>query len=347
MGFSRMSQWMVLALIPIYLVTGCGDLEPEMQDTRTVILNMDFHGKSSSRSSSSVSASELSQYYTHLILALPSWENLTSSYKNYYSSFAQGLMNTADKKVSLEIPLNTQMKIFAFLFKESYSMSELFSGVREVGYYGKSQSFSIGTNTNSLSLGITLQSKGTTNGDSGGEDGGNDGGSDDYGNTTTTELEGTWVSSCYSGWDNNYVIQSITVTGSALVIKWDEHSDSSCVTDYAIWTDTHSSFYIGNESTLDNDSTGRKYTMKVDSLEVLMQTAAAAIDYNNYNFCGDSDYSLNTTKDYSGKTCAGVDYQAANTSRYGIYVLDGSSLLFSYSNSDNVSSVGSRVYTKQ
>ena len=45
MGFRRMLQWMVLALIPIYLVTGCGDLEPEMQDTRTVILNMDFHGK--------------------------------------------------------------------------------------------------------------------------------------------------------------------------------------------------------------------------------------------------------------------------------------------------------------
>ena len=65
-------------------------------------------------------------------------------------------MNTADKKVSLEIPLNTQMKIFAFLFKKNYSMSELFSGVREVGYYGESQSFSIGTQTNNLSLGICL-----------------------------------------------------------------------------------------------------------------------------------------------------------------------------------------------
>ena len=137
----------------LFLFTGWGDLEPEMQDTRTVILNMDFHGKSSSRSSSSVSASELSQYNTHLILALPSGEVLTSNYKNFSSSLAQGLMNTADKKVSLEIPLNTQMKIFAFLFQEYYSMSELFSGVREVGYYGKSQSFSIGTQTNNLSLG--------------------------------------------------------------------------------------------------------------------------------------------------------------------------------------------------
>ena len=96
MGFSQILQWMVLALIPIYLVTGCGDLEPEMQDTRTVILKMDFNQKSSSRSSSSVSASELSEYNTHLILALPSWEYLTSNYMNFYSSFAQGLMNTAD-----------------------------------------------------------------------------------------------------------------------------------------------------------------------------------------------------------------------------------------------------------
>ncbi len=151
-----MLQWLMLALLPLFLFTGCGDLEPEMQDTRTVILNMDFHGKSSSRSSSSVSASELSQYNTHLILALPSGEVLTSNYRNFHSSFAQGLMNTADKKVSLEIPLNTQMKIFAFLFKENYSMSQLFSGTREVGYYGESQSFSIGSQTNSLSLGITL-----------------------------------------------------------------------------------------------------------------------------------------------------------------------------------------------
>jgi hypothetical protein len=156
--------------MPLLLLTDCGDLEPDMQDTRTVILNMDFHGKSSSRSSSSVSASELSQYNTHLILALPSWEYLTSSYKNFYSSFAQELMNPSDNKVSLEIPLNTEMILFAFLFKENYSMPELFSGTREVGYYGESQPFSIDEQTNNLSLGISLQSTDTTTGDGDGAD---------------------------------------------------------------------------------------------------------------------------------------------------------------------------------
>jgi len=184
MGFKRKLCWLILVLMPLFLFTGCGDLEPDMQETRTVILNMDFHGKSSSRSSSSVSASELSQYNTHLILALPSWEYLTSSYKNFYSSFAQGLMNTADKKVSLEIPLNTQMKIFAFLFKENYSMSELFSGTRTVGYYGESQTFSISANTNSLSLGITLiQVPGTGTDTDGGTDTG--GGTDNMAPTVT------------------------------------------------------------------------------------------------------------------------------------------------------------------
>ena len=173
-----MLRWTFLLVIPLLLFTGCGDLEPDMQDTRTVILNMDFHGKSSSRSSSSVSATELSQYNTHLILALPSGEVLTSSYRNYYSSFAQGLMNTADKKVSLEIPLNTQMKIFAFLFRDTYSLDDLISGYQEVGYYGESQSFSIGTQTNNLSLGITLQPTGTTTGDGTGTDNGTDNGTD-------------------------------------------------------------------------------------------------------------------------------------------------------------------------
>jgi len=172
--------------------------------------------------------------------------------------------------------------------------------------------------------------------------------------TSTTELEGAWVSSCYSKWDT-YWIKTWTFTGSALVVKWDEYSDSSCATDYIIWTDTYSSFSIGNEATLDNGSTGRKFTTKVDSFVGSMQTAAAVTDYNNISWCGYSDWALNTTKDYTGKTCGGNDYAyaAANTNIYGVYLLEGSSLLMSniLSSSspyqDNVSSVDSMVLTKQ
>ena len=212
MGFNRILQWLLPVLMSLFLVTGCGDLEPEMQDTRTVILKMDFNQKSSSRSSSSVSASELSQYNTHLILALPSREYLTSNYRNYYSSFAQGLMNPQDKKVSLEIPLNTQMKIFAFLFKENYSMSQLFSGTREVGYYGESQSFSIGSQTNNLSLGITLIQVPGTGTDTGGE-------------TDTTDTTAPTVSSIYPT-DNQI---GVSVSGN-ISVTFSEAMDTTYVT---------------------------------------------------------------------------------------------------------------------
>ena len=163
MGFSRNLLWLVFGMIPFFLFSGCGDLEPEMQDTRSVVLKMNFNQRSSSRSSQ-ISLAEVSSHKTHLILALPSWEPLSSNYKNYDNSrFAQELMNPLDNKVSLKIPLNTQMKIFAFLFREDYTMPQLFSEVREVGYYGESQQFSINAQTNNLSLGITLQSAGTTN----------------------------------------------------------------------------------------------------------------------------------------------------------------------------------------
>ncbi len=72
MGFKLILLRVLFWIVPLFIFTGCGDLEPDMQDTRTVSLNMDFHGKSSSRSSSRVSVAELSQYNTHLILALPS-----------------------------------------------------------------------------------------------------------------------------------------------------------------------------------------------------------------------------------------------------------------------------------
>ena len=164
MLFCRNLLWLVFGMIPLFLISGCGDLEPEMKDTRSVVLKMNFNQRSSSRSSQ-ISQAEVSSQKTHLILAMPAWgENLNRNYKNYYSSFAQELMNPSNNKVSLEIPLNTQIKIFAFLFRDDYTMPQLFSGVREARYYGESQPFSIGTNTNNLRLNITLQSTGTSGG---------------------------------------------------------------------------------------------------------------------------------------------------------------------------------------
>ena len=297
-----MSQWMVLALMPIYLVTGCGDLEPEMQDTRTVILNMDFHGKSSLRSSSSVSASELSQYNTHLILALPSGEVLTSSYRNYYSSFAQGLMNTADKKVSLEIPLNTQMKIFAFLFQENYSMSELFSGTRTVGYYGESQSFSIGTQTNNLSLGITLiQVPGTGTDTGGGTD--NTAPTASVTATTITTSGSAVVQSTETG--TAYLVNTtVTVSNLASITgaadnKWNSVAISSAATNTYL---TATGLVDGTYKVYAVDAAGNLSSASSNSVTVVDNIAisSSASDNASVAFGQSYQYQLATSGTYSG-----------------------------------------------
>ena len=259
MKFNRILQWLLPVLMSLFLVTGCGDLEPEMQDTRTVILKMDFNQKSSSRSSSSVSASELSQYNTHLILALPSREYLTSNYRNYYSSFAQGLMNPQDKKVSLEIPLNTQMKIFAFLFKENYSMSQLFSGTREVGYYGESQSFSIGSQTNNLSLGITFQSTGT--------DTNTGGGSTDTTPPVIAEVTAVTISTSDSTPDYTFHTTeagSITYGGSCYSSTIIAYSGNNTITFNALSDDTYSDCTITVKDSAGNVSN----TLKIPTFTV-------------------------------------------------------------------------------
>ena len=151
-------------------------------------------------------------------------------------------MNTADKKVSLEIPLNTQMKIFAFLFKETtYSLSDL-TGYEEVGYYGESQSFSIGTQTNNLSLGITLIQVPGTNTD---------------GEADTTSPANTSIS-INSNADNatsTSVTLAISATDNIGVTGYYASESSTTPEDSASWTSVNSTTsYSANVSfTLSSD----------------------------------------------------------------------------------------------
>jgi len=290
-----MSQWMVLALMPIYLVTGCGDLEPEMQDTRTVILKMDFDQRSSSRTSS-VSAAELSNYKTHLVMAQPSEEYLSSSYL-YPKSLAEGLMDPVSRKITLEFPLNTNMKIFAFLFKENYSHHDLFTAKREAGYYGDSQSFTIGSQTDSLRLNIRLTQVPGANTD------------------TPTELEGTWETACYTNSDYSSAIETITMVGNVLTLKDEKHSDTSCANDYSLTESSHT-FSIGDTVTFSDGKTGHEFTVTIGSTEkITPQSASTVSSYNSSIKCGASDWELNTEKECS------IDN--ASETIYCLYQLDG------------------------
>ena len=143
--------------------------------------------------------------------------------------------------------------------------------------------------------------------------------------TTTTEVEGTWVTSCIlSG--GFYRINTITVTGTDVVVKYEWHSDSSCSTDFALWEDTYDSLSIGDEVTFSDATKGHKFTLEVVSFKLTLQTASAVSATNTANFCGYSDWALNTAKDYTGKNCSSTAYPVANTSIQGLYNLVGNNL---------------------
>ena len=166
---------------------------------------------------------------------------------------------------------------------------------------------------------------------------------------TTSEVEGTWVTSCFlSG--GVYRMHTITVTGTDIVVKFEWHSDSNCSTDYALYEDTYDNLVIGDEITFSDATKGHQFTSDLVSFKLTLQSSSAVSTYNTANFCGYSDWALNTAKDYSGITCDGTAYAAANTSTQGLYNLVGNNLYLGTLNTTGsypTTVSTSRTYVKQ
>ena len=148
----------------------------------------------------------------------------------------------------------------------------------------------------------------------------------DDSSTTTTELEGTWSAACYIDTDNNSRKNTITVSGTDVIVKYEVHSDSSCNNDLFTWEDTYSSLSIGDEISFDSGATGHRYTFNVVSFKLTPQTTDLVSALNAESSCGVSDWALDTATNYTGKTCGSTVYDAANTTYLGLYKLVGNNL---------------------
>ena len=173
--------------------------------------------------------------------------------------------------------------------------------------------------------------------------------SDTSSTTTTTEVEGTWLTSCYSS-GSYYRINTITVTGTDVVVKTESHTDSTCSTDFATWEDTYDNLAIGDEVTFSDATKGHEFTLEVVSYKLTTHTTTATSDLNTAGWCGYSDWALNTTKDYTGTTCGSTAYAVANTSVQGLYNLVGNNLFLGTLNTTGSYPTGvstSITYVKQ
>ena len=179
--------------------------------------------------------------------------------------------------------------------------------------------------------------------------------SDSSSSSSTTELEGTWKSSCVSS-GSRYKIKTLTISGTNVTDKWKYHSDSSCANDAYRFDATYSSLSIGDAHTFDSygssGGSGHKLTMTIDT-NTYTSLSASDVTWNNSNsWCGETDWVLNTAQSIAGKTCGSEDHWNTNITIYGLYLLDGNKLfqIFysgSYPSDVDVDTGDNATYTKQ
>ena len=110
--------------------------------------------------------------------------------------------------------------------------------------------------------------------------------------TTTTELEGTWVESCHAV-APYYRINSLTVSGTNWVDTLELHSDSSCATDVGKYTYSYESLSIGDAIEVTGVS-GHKFTMTVIDKTFTPQSSDNVSGCNTNSCWGLTDWELNT-----------------------------------------------------
>ena len=159
---------------------------------------------------------------------------------------------------------------------------------------------------------------------------------DDEDETTssTTELEGTWKTACYTE-DNYSFINTPTFAGNTLTLTDEKHSDTSCATDYRLLEESHT-FAMGDAG---------KLTITLGSnFQRTPQSSSAVTNYDNSSKCGHSGWELNTAK-----TCSFGDDAGATI--YCLYEISGTTAYIECNNSAQPTSIDKtstrNIFTKQ
>ena len=152
--------------------------------------------------------------------------------------------------------------------------------------------------------------------------------------STTTELEGTWKSACYTNSDNTSAIVTPTFAGNVLTITGEKHSDTSCATDYRLREESHT-FSMGDAG---------KFSLTVGTIKRTPQSSTAVTAYNSASKCSANDWELNTAKD-----CTEAE-DSQGDSVYCLYELSGTTLYVECNNSEQPTSIdkdAGNTFTKQ
>ena len=86
-------------------------------------MSMDY-SKSSSRSSSKINENLLMGIGTEVIYLVPDSVGFDTNYQNLISYEDRALTDTSNNKVSLTLPLDTSLKIYAYRYTENFTLND-------------------------------------------------------------------------------------------------------------------------------------------------------------------------------------------------------------------------------
>ena len=119
------------------------------------------YSEGSSRSTSKINEKLMMGIGTELVYLVPSSMSFQNSYKNLSPFEARAITDNATNKVTLSVPLDTSLKIYAYRFTESYSLADLNTESKTPISRGESTSFRISESTSSLTIKLTITPIGT------------------------------------------------------------------------------------------------------------------------------------------------------------------------------------------
>lgn len=152
-----MKKNLIILILFIFstLFNSCADLEEEYQENRTIIFNMNYRTLSVTRNANAYGVDKR-KYKTQLIIAVPEEEVLKDSYQEYNKVFDQVILDYPNTRVSMQIPIDTNLKIIAYLFENKFNQTQLNTQSPEADYFGESNVFLISEGTVSVKLYIGL-----------------------------------------------------------------------------------------------------------------------------------------------------------------------------------------------
>ena len=151
MKFFFSIQILVFTLMVFVLAVSCADIDTGTSGYALLQINLDdvSHRKASrSKLAPSMTHSDANTILAVLVPAVQCESSTASSGVEY----SRALVDTSTHKAHFVVPLDTQVKLCLYFFRETYSLNDLGGGANVPEGFGESEIFSIDSNTTSKML---------------------------------------------------------------------------------------------------------------------------------------------------------------------------------------------------